>query len=744
MQFKRRFRDMPDMPSNRFWQAVNRNRASKLAFILAAGAAACVVLQISYLFATAMPQIDQLQSYKPAQSVLVYDRFDKLAAVVPLGQDRIAVPLSQISKHMQHAMLASEDHLFYKHDGVNLVSIGRAALVNLSAGHVVEGGSTITQQLAKNLFFQNQARTFDRKIKELVLALSLERRYSKDQILEMYLNQVYFGRQAYGIESAARRFFGKPDSQLTMAESAYLAGLVRAPSAMATRKNLEDAVNRQQIVLDKMAEYGFAKKTETDQAKNDKLAFRRFIDPYERYPHYVSYVVQQLQQEYRKDVLDDGIKVYTNLDPQAQLAAEKALNDGVKTAPAGVSQAALVSINVKDGGVIAMVGGVGNYYKHQWNRAVSPHTAGSSFKPFVYLAAFMQGVMPETIIKDDPLTVDMGQSEPPYSPKNFDDKYLGKITVREALAKSRNLCSIRLMQLVGPDNVVSVARKAGIKNAKLDPYLSLALGASAVSPMEMATAYSTFARQGVYMQPTVIRRVEDGKGQVLSEAKPESRRVFDRVVVGRLVDVMMTAVESGTGMFARMKGRQVAGKTGTADDSKDIWFVGYTPDMCTAVWGGNDENDKIKGRNVTGGVVMARMWKDYASRYYATHTIAPIAFNLPKKGEKPQTFLAFVGDKGSTKEEKDAKPALAPNSQQSTQETPSARRIAARDGADTGEEETAPDSVETLPPTAPPFVRQQPAPQMAPDGQTIEPLDTMVPSRWRAEHEQLPPAADTM
>lgn len=638
----------------RFLHFVNRNRASRIGFSLLCGLVALATLEAAHVFVTTLPDINALANYQPSQSIRIYDRFDKLAAVVPVDQDRVAVPLSEIAPDMKNAMLASEDHKFYKHDGVNLISIGRAAFVNLAAGKVVEGGSTITQQLAKNLFFPNQPRTFDRKLKELVLALNLEKRYPKDKILEMYLNHVYFGRQAYGIESASRRYFSKPASKLTLAESAFLAGLVRAPSAMATKKNLDEAVAHQRIVLDKMERYGFTSADAAAKARKQKLTFRKFIDPYQNYPHYVSYVVQQLRQQYPHDQLDNGLKVYTNLDPKAQEAGEKALAAGVKKAPRGVSQAALVSINVKDGGVIAMVGGVGNYYKYQWNRATSPHTAGSSFKPFVYLTGFMQGVTPDTVVKDEPLSINVGSTEPIYSPQNFDHKFYGRMTVREALAKSRNLCAIRMMQLVGVENVIATARRAGVKNAKLDPYISLALGASAVSPLEMATAYSTFARMGVAMEPTIVRRVEDTDGKILFEAAPKSERVFDPKPVAQLVDVMITAVERGTGTLAKIKGRQIAGKTGTADESKDIWFVGYTPDLCTAVWGGNDDNDRIQGRNTTGGVVMAKMWHDYATRYYASHKVPPIAFDLQKKGDKDESRVAFIGDHGNTDPEKDA------------------------------------------------------------------------------------------
>ena len=346
----------------------------------------------------------------------------------------------------------------------------------------------------------------------------------------------------------------------------------------------------------------------------------------------MSYVLEVLHDSFTQaDMRRQGLRVYTNLDPQAQEEAEQTLNEAVKHTPKGVSQLALVSVSVADGAVIAMVGGVGDYWHHQFNRATNPHTAGSSFKPYVYLTALIKGVLrPDSIIEDTPLVVHSPWGGPDYAPKNFDGKFFGKIPLRTALALSRNVCSVRIMQLVGVDNVIETAREAGI-TTKLEPNLSLALGSSAVTPFDQAGSYATFARMGIAIKPQVLRRIENNRGQIIKVFEPRVDRVFQVEPVARLVDMMQGVVQHGTGTGAKIPDRPIAGKTGTADEGKDIWFVGYTPDLCTAVWGGNDENLPIKGKNVTGGDVMAKIWKAYTLAYYDAHPTPAGEFVAPTK-----------------------------------------------------------------------------------------------------------------
>lgn len=597
----------------------------------------------TYWFAhNKLPDIRTLESYRPAEAIQIYDRFDQLIAVISGEEDRQVVPLAQISPEMRKAMMAAEDHDFYGHGGINPSSIARASLVNLQAGRVVEGGSTITQQLVKNLFFPGEPRTFNRKIKEFFLALEVSKKYPKDQILEMYLNQIYFGNQSYGVQRAAQRYFTKDAAHLTLAESAFLAGLVKAPSYLGVAQNRDSAIERQREVLDKMAEYGFVTQKQADGAKSQKLAFRKFVSPYQKYPHYIAYVNELLHQKYDALELQRGLKVYTNLDPAAQSHAEKTLDESIKKAPPGISQGALVSVRVNDGAVLALVGGVGKFEKHQWNRAVSPHTMGSSFKPFVYLSGFMKGLTPDSIVLDSPVSVPSGGHI--YSPKNFDSVFKGPMTIRTALAQSRNVCAIRVAMFDGINNVIDTARMAGI-SSRLDPYLPIALGACAASPLEMAGAYSTFARGGVQMTPQVLRTVTTPEGKLLANFAPSPRKVFDSRPVSLLVDSMQTVVQKGTGLYAKLPDRPVAGKTGTSDQSRDIWFVGFTPDVCTAVWAGNDFNQRVHGKAVTGGMIMAAIWKKYMTGYYKDHPTPIAHFPAPSK---ERTQIASLSDTHSS------------------------------------------------------------------------------------------------
>jgi penicillin-binding protein 1A len=594
-----------------------------------------------------LPDVTLVEKYEPIEAIQIFDKNDHLICTVEGDEDRRVVPLNQISNQMQQAMLAAEDHHFFEHHGVNFMSIFRAFLANVQARHVVEGGSTITQQLVKNLFFTESGRTIDRKVKEALIAGELEQRYSKERILEMYLNQVYFGNNAYGIERAASRYFDRSAASLNLSQSAFLAGLVKAPSELGALNNRQEALNRQHEILDKMVEYGYITGEQEKKALATKLVFRHGVNPLQKYPYYVTYVLEQLRDKFTQaDMRRQGLRVYTNLDPGAQEIAEKVLNEDIKKAPKGLSQLALVSVTVGSGAVIAMVGGVGNFWQNQFNRATNPHTAGSSFKPFVYLTAFRKGIAnPETPIDDKPLVVHQPYGLPDYVPKDFDHKFMGRITMRKALALSRNVPSVRTAQLAGVDNIIETARLAGI-TTKLDANLSLALGSSAVSPLDMAGAYSTFARVGVAIKPQTIRRIENNKGEVIDVEEQKVDKVFNVEPVAELLDVMQDVVKYGTGTGAKLEDRPVAGKTGTADAGKDIWFIGFTPDLVTACWGGNDENLAIPGTNVTGGVVMAKIWHNYMEAYYKAFPTPPGSFIAPDMQKNP----APAGDKLAKKD----------------------------------------------------------------------------------------------
>lgn len=608
--------------------------------------------------------------------IAIMDGHDHEVAL--LESDRVIVPvtLSKIAKNLQEAIVCTEDKSFYQHHGVDPLSILRAVVTDASAHRFIQGGSTLTQQLVKNVFLINERRTLLLKVREAWMAMQIEQHYSKEQILETYLNNVYFGNNAYGVEQASERYFGKTASALSLPESAFLAGLVNAPSRLGSDKT--DALDRQRFVLDNMAKVGVISQTAANAAKKVKLSIGERSTTADKCSYYFASVQKDLQEALSADQLyEKGVRAYTYLDVTAQSLATSSISDGIRRAPKGVSQGALVSIAVPTGGVIAMVGGAGTYQQSPWNRATSPHTAGSAFKPFVYLAGLISGVVkPDSMIDDAPLEVAVPGSSQVYSPKNFDGRFMGPITVRKALALSRNTCAVRVGQLVGPAKIAEVARQAGVMS-NLNPTLALSLGASAVSPLDMASAYSTLARGGVRIEPALLRSVTSIDGKVLLQFNQQSERVFDQEPVAELVDALQDVVEKGTATHARLLGRPVAGKTGTADGARDIWFIGFTPDLVTAVWGGNDQNQAIAGKQVTGGTIMAGIWQQYMQAYYAKEPTPPGQFIAPRnpliEEPEPLHFLpepASIFQKALHFLDPADVPALAPNRADSSAEMP--------------------------------------------------------------------------
>lgn len=589
--------------------------------IIAIGTVAVLVVTVLFQILR-VPDLKSLRQYHGADSVQIYDCKDQLISSVPLGGTRIAVPLSQIPKHVQLAVLAAEDHRFYEHPGLDLGGILRAMIANVVARRMQQGGSTITQQLVKNLFYGDEQRTIDRKVAEMFVAVSIEQHYSKDEILAMYLNEIYFGNGANGMEQAALKYFGKDAWDLSLSEGAFLSGLIRAPSFYGAPEHRQEAYGRQWQVLDSMVEFGFISPAACQYAKARPLYFKSVnthvvVRPFNKYPYYVSFVLDYLRQRFTEaEMRREGLRVYTNLDRAAQEAAERTLAREIAHAPRGVSNEALISMAVKDSSIRAIVGGAHDYWSNQWNSATNPHTVGSLFKPFVYLTAFLSNNLnPNSLIEDTPLKIHLVDGKI-YSPQNYDHRFLGKIKVRDALAQSRNVPAVRAAQMVGIESVVATARCAGVTTA-LPANLSLALGSCAISPLEMAGAYATFARGGLSTRPWAIRRIENRSGHIIYSYGPAFSRVYPDEPVFYLVDILKDVVDHGTGTQAKLAGRPVAGKTGTADKSRDIWFVGFTPDMVTAVWGGNDQNLPIAGHNVTGGSVMAQVFRDYNRAYYA-------------------------------------------------------------------------------------------------------------------------------
>jgi penicillin-binding protein 1A len=567
--------------------------------------------------AAALPDIRVLEDWRPSESTRIFDRFGNLVANIHGDEDRVVVPLREISPYVPRAVMAIEDNRFYQHTGVDVRGTLRAMVQNAKGGDV-QGGSTLTQQLVKNLFLTPE-RTITRKLAEAILALRVEQYYEKDRILEMYLNQVYFGNQAYGIEKAARRYFKKPAAELTIAESAQLAGLLKAPEGLSPYAFPNAARRRQHEVLKAMFDHGYISKQQFTEAMETQLSFNRGGAKASAHPYFIAHVINELMREFGEDVVRrGGLKVYTTLNQPAQKAAEEALEKAVKDSPksSNVNQGALVAIDLPTGDILALVGGV-DFMNNQFNNATQARrAAGSTFKPVVYLTGFRLGVItPETMTSDRPVSFNTGYSV--WRPKNWDGRFMGAMTIRRALALSRNTPTVQIGMKVGIEEVINTAKAAGV-TSHIMPNFSSLLGSSGVSPLEMATVYSTFARGGEMIKPRVLMRVEDSRGQVVPLNEPARQRVFDFEHVGMLNSILVDVVEKGTGTPAKLEGRMVAGKTGTTDNTVDVWFAGFTHDMAAVAWLGNSRNLPLRGIFSSHA---AKVWKAYAEGYYKANPL---------------------------------------------------------------------------------------------------------------------------
>ncbi|MBR1217056.1 penicillin-binding protein 1A [Bradyrhizobium sp. U87765 SZCCT0131] len=522
------------------------------------------------------------------------------------------VALKDLPPYLPKAFIAIEDRRFYSHFGIDPMGIVRAAVANVLHRGVSQGGSTLTQQLAKNLFL-TQERTMQRKLQEAELAIWLERKHSKNEILELYLNRVYFGSGAYGVEAAAQRYFGKSARNVTIAEAAMLAGLVKSPSRLAPNRNPEGAERRAQTVLTAMADAGFI----TDAQAKANLGHPSYaVKP--AGAGTVNYVA-----DWVADVLDDligqidqNITVDTTIDPKLQSVAEAAIIDelAAKSVKFNVSQGALVAMT-PNGEVRAMVGGR-NYADSQFNRAVTARRQpGSAFKPFVYLTAMEQGLTPDTIRQDGPLDIKG------WKPENYTHEYFGSVTLTQALAMSLNTVAVRVGLEVGPKNVVRTAHRLGIAS-KLDANPSIALGTSEVSVLELVGAYAPFANGGHGVSPHVISRIRTTEGNKVLYARPADppNQVIEPRYVAMMDSMMQETLLTGTARKAELPGWQAAGKTGTSQDFRDAWFIGFTANLVTGVWLGNDDNSPT--RKATGGGLPVEVW----TRFMRTaHQNVPVA-----------------------------------------------------------------------------------------------------------------------
>ncbi|MFA6548578.1 MAG: penicillin-binding protein 1A [Candidatus Margulisiibacteriota bacterium] len=568
-------------------------------------------LQIIYQ----LPDVETINSYVPSESTIIYADDGEILARLHREENRQVISLAHIPPYMQKALIATEDPHFYLHHGFDFFGIVRAAIKNLAYGHIVEGGSTITQQLARNLFL-NRKKTITRKLAEVILALQLERRYTKEEILELYLNQVYLGHNAYGIESAANLYFGKHASELNLAESAMLAGLIRGPELYSPYRNFKGAKARQIFVLNKMLEQGFIDHNAAAAAAIQEMEFspKNLRQLGESAPYFVSYILKDLLDKYGEEmVYHGGLKVYTTLDIGKQIAAEDIITKYVSEEGTKYhfSQTALVSIDPRNGYIKAMVGGV-DFFASKFNRAVqAKRQPGSAFKPFVYTAAMEQGISPGEIFMDSPTTFDVYPNkwnpQGTWAPKNFDKKFSGAVTLRYALEKSLNIPAIKLLERVGINPTIDVARRMGI-TSHLEPGLALTLGVSEVTPLEITSAFGVFANSGIRVEPTAIIKIENRDGVTLYKHTIEEKKALDPNIAAIMVDMMKGVLLRGTGMRGQI-GRPAAAKTGTTENFKDAWFIGFVPQLVTGVWIGNDDNSPMQG--VAEVAVCPRIWREY-------------------------------------------------------------------------------------------------------------------------------------
>jgi len=558
-----------------------------------------------------LPDVRVLQTYTPSETTHIYDIKGKQLASIHGEANREVVPLDKISPHLKRAVIAIEDSYFYSHQGVNVGAVARAFSQNFNHGRTVEGGSTLTMQLVKNLFLSPK-RAFSRKVAEAVLALRIEQIFKKDQILELYLNQVYWGHNTYGVQTAAQTYFAKPASDLTLAESAMMAGLIQSPEALSPLVDLKAATLRQHDVLHRMVELKWITPQEEAVARKQpiKLGKRTSFQSSEM-PYVTDAVVEELTKKFGRDaVLKGGMRIQTTIDSRLQRIGEDTARRWIQTLNyEGVyaDQMAIVSVDPRTHFIKAMVGGI-NYKKSQFNRAMNAQRQpGSSFKPFIYYAAFASGkYTPDSTVYDSPVNYPDGNET--YSPRNYDGTFAGAITIRKALEISRNVPAVKLGQEVGLNKVIEICRSLGIKSP-IDPVISLPLGAVDLTPLEMAGAYATFASNGWYSDPTLIVQVTDSSGNVLLDNTPKPRLVLDSWAAASLNDTLQGVVSRGTATAAQI-GRPAAGKTGTTSSERDIWFVGYVPQLATAVWVGND-NYRPLGYGATGGHFVAPIWRDY-------------------------------------------------------------------------------------------------------------------------------------
>ncbi|MDP3764736.1 MAG: PBP1A family penicillin-binding protein [bacterium] len=658
------------MPVRRFYNSRSFRflKPIFLIFFFSAIVISALLLILFVVFARNLPNPYNLEDRNITESTKIYDRTGKTILYDIHGEERrTVVPFNEIPQVVKDATIVSEDRNFYKHKGIDFEAIIRAAWLSLTSDSL-QGGSTITQQFIKKSILTSE-RTFSRKIKEAILALELERKYSKDEILNFYLNQIPYGINAYGIEAAAETYFSKKATELDLAEAALLASLIRAPSYFSPYgDHKEELIKRQHLVLDRMLELDYISKSDATKAKKEVLEFSKIRTSISA-PHFVFYVKALLEEKYGEEYIEKaGLRIITTLDWELQALAEEVVATGAeRNDKAGARNAALVALDPKTGQMLAMVGsrdyfkdpipagctpGVNCQFEGNVNVVTRMRQPGSSFKPFVYATAFKEGYTDKTILFDIPTQFDTGcnpQGQPItlgakcYAPRNFDFKFRGPVTVRQALANSLNIPAVQVLYLAGVDDSINTAEDMGITTLKDRSRfgLSLVLGGGEVKLLEMASAYGALATEGVRHPFASILRIEDNKGNILEEYKDEPVQVLDTEVSRMVTNILSDNVARTPTFGARsplfFSDRPVAAKTGTTNEFRDGWTVGYTPSLVAGVWVGNNDNTPIKQE--PGVYVAAPIWHDFMVQAFDKLNLAPESFTPPHFPEVSKPIL---------------------------------------------------------------------------------------------------------
>ena len=594
------------------------SRTIKLATIFILVPALCgVSFGYSLVNYLEIPDVKQLESYRPKSATRLYADDGTLYAEL-FVEKRVPIPITEMPRHLKLAFVAIEDVRFYGHFGVDLRGIARAFYKNMLRKGKTEGASTITQQLARNLYLTPQ-KTYKRKIEEAVLAIQIERTYSKEEILNMYLNLIYLGEGAHGVESAAYTYFHKRAKDLVLGESAMLAAMTKSPSRLSPYKNPEKAMERKNIVLKKMYQAGFINNKEYTNATKTTITLAPFKAYEKKTGYYIEYVKQALEEhvEDPQEIYTTGLNVKTPISLKMSDYAYEAIERGIqayqKRHPQAIPpEVALIAMEIKTGELKVLIGGR-DFSVSPFNRAVqAKRQPGSSFKPIIYLTALEQGYTPDTMLRDAPISFTNPYTGVVWSPKNYGNEYHGDVTMRKALELSLNTATVRLLEKVGVENVIDMAKQLHI-NSNFEANLSLSLGTTEIAPIELAAAYATIARGGNYIPPVAIKTIATIEGEEKYYEQALEEPIVLPEVAYALVDIMKGVIQRGTARAASKMPYYLAGKTGTTDDFRDAWFIGYSPNLICAVWVGYDKKTNLAGKEA-GATAALPIWIDFMSK----------------------------------------------------------------------------------------------------------------------------------